>query len=404
MPYGAALPQTLSHSPRVWVLTSRRAGDNAQVLALAEALGLPFEVKEFAYKRFEFLPSVLLHTTLAGIDREQSSPLEAPWPDLVISANRRNEPIARWIKQQVPEKVRLVHVGRPWTGTDCFDLVVTTPQYRLPVRSNILHNKTPLHRVTRERLTREAQRWMGRLAHLPRPFIAVNIGGSSGPYCFDQRAAERLAREASALARACGGSLLISTSARTPAVAIDTLEENITAPACLFRWTKDARDNPYFAFLGLADSVVVTGDSISMLAEACATRKPVHIFDVGEGEHAMRPETAAAAAAGRSGFTPIAAVRRLLEPGQLKAAFYRFLMAVGPRGLTRDIRLVHGHLVDSGRAMWLGEPFPARRPIPALDCLPRAAGRVRAIMEATARPRVPAGERVQPMVTLRRSA
>jgi len=402
MPYGAALPQTVSHSPRVWVLTSQRAGDNAQVLALAEALGWRFEVKEFAYKRFEFLPSVLLHTTLAGIDAEQSSPLEAPWPDLVISANRRNEPIARWIKQQAPDKVRLVHVGRPWTGTGCLDLVVTTPQYRLPVRSNILHNKTPLHRVTRERLAREASRWTNRLAHLPRPFIAVNVGGSSGPYCFDHRAALRLAQEASALANECGGSLLISTSARTPAATIDTLEENLTARACLFRWSKDARDNPYFAFLGLADSVIVTGDSMSMLAEACATRKPVHIFDLGEGGRAMRWETAAAA--GGNGDSTIDSIRRLFEPGQLKAAIYRFLMAVAPRQLTRDIRLVHRHLIDSGRAVWLGEPFPARRPIPALDCLPRAAGRVRAMIEPSARRRVPAGERVRPIVPLSRSA
>ena len=110
---------------------------------------------------------------------------------------------------------------------------------------------------------------------------------------------------------------MLTTSA-SPLATLETLEQNITVPAHLFRWTKGANDNPYFAFLGLADTIVVTGDSMSMLAEACATRKPVYIFDLGEGERSMRPETAAAAArsarraaAGWSGRTsPLFSIRR----------------------------------------------------------------------------------------------
>jgi hypothetical protein len=380
MPHGLTSPETLTNAPRVWVLTGNKAGDNSQVLALAEALGWPFEVKRFVNRRYEFVPNMLLGTTLIGIDREQSSPLEAPWPDLVLSAGRRNEPVARWIKAQAPERVRIVHVGRPWSSLDAFDLIVTTPQYRLPVRPNVLHNQTPLHRVTAERLAREAVRWQDRLAHLPRPYVVVVVGGSSGPYSYDIRAAERLAREASALAASRGGSLLITTSARTPLPTIDAMEEHLSVPACLFRWTKDAPDNPYFAFLGLADQIIVTGDSMSMLAEACATRKPVHIFDLGEGENAMRPSTVQAAASirrARSG-------RRHIERSHVKAFLYRQLMRFGPERLGRDIRIIHTHLVDSGRAVWLGDRFPEDRPVPNLDCLGRAVSHVRAIVERAA--------------------
>ena len=299
MPHGLAPLENMIVAPRVWVLTGNKAGDNSQVLALAEALGWPFEIKQFVYKAHEIVPNLLVRTTIAGIDKQHSSPLQPPWPDLVLSAGRRNEPIARWIKRQAPESTRIVHVGRPWSSLDCFDLIVTTPQYRLPVRPNILHNKTPLHRVTNERLAREAARWQERLAHLPRPYTAVVIGGSSGPYSFDHRAAERLAREASTLAGKAGGSLLITTSARTPPATMEKLERNITVPAHLFRWSQTAQDNPYFAFLGLAETIVVTGDSMSMLAEACATRKRVYIFDLGEGERSMRPEIAEAAVAAR---------------------------------------------------------------------------------------------------------
>jgi len=268
----------------------------------------------------------------------------------------------------------------------------------------VLHNQTPLHRVTRERLEREAVRWRDRLAHLPQPYVTVVVGGSSGPYSFCTRAAERLARQASDFARQIGGSLLVTTSARTPAAAIDVMEQNIDVPAYFFRWEPNAKDNPYFAFLGLAKQIIVTGDSMSMLAEACATRKPVHIFDLGEGENAMRPATVEAAAALRQEREG----KRPLEGTHIRAFLYRQLMRFGPERLGRDIRIIHTYLVDSGRAVWLGDEFAADRPLPAMDCLSRAVGRVRALVEgratATSLPFSSFAEPVNALPALRRSA
>ena len=87
MPHGGAAPDAGPVVPQVWILMGHKAGDNAQVLALAEALEWPFAVKHFAYRRYEVVPNMALGATLAGIDRAQSSSLEAPWPDLVISAD-----------------------------------------------------------------------------------------------------------------------------------------------------------------------------------------------------------------------------------------------------------------------------------------------------------------------------
>ena len=72
---------------------------------------------------------------------------------------------------------------------------------------------------------------------------------------------------------------MVTTSPRTPEDAIDALEAALDCPNLLHRWEPDS-DNPYSAFLAASDSFVVTGDSASMLAEACTTGKPVAIFDV----------------------------------------------------------------------------------------------------------------------------
>ena len=94
---------------------------------------------------WELLVHAGARPTLAGINRSRSSALEPPWPDIVITAGRRNEPVARWIRQQSGARSRLVHVGRPWAPLENWDLIITTPQYFLPAAPNILHNRLPLH-------------------------------------------------------------------------------------------------------------------------------------------------------------------------------------------------------------------------------------------------------------------
>lgn len=91
----------------------RKAVDNTQMLALGEALGWPFEIKRLVYRKYELATNLLLGATFTGIVREKSSPLTPPWPDLIISAGRRNEPVCRWIQQQADKRVRLDKHGRP---------------------------------------------------------------------------------------------------------------------------------------------------------------------------------------------------------------------------------------------------------------------------------------------------
>ncbi len=378
MPHGMSIAPVIEHpakTPRVWLLMGHRAGDNSQVLALAESLGWSFEIKRFTYRPTELASNLLLGPTLAGVNPGKSSDLHAPWPDLIITAGRRNEPIARWIQKQASDKhVRIVHVGRTWAKPERFDLIVTTPQYRLAALPNILHNTTPLHRVTEERMHQDAKRWAPRLEHLRKPYIMVVLGGNSGPFTFDAAAGKRLAKQASAMAKSTGGSLLVTTSARTPQAARAAFEKNLSAPAYLFPWTRDAADNPYFAFLSLAQSIIVTGDSMSMLTEACATRKPVYIFDIGEGHRAMRPLSQEELAKAKK--FPIWKWGR----SHLKAFIYQLSMRLGPKRMTRDIRIVHRKLIESGRAVWLGETFPDVI-LPPVESVERAVNRVKSLFE-----------------------
>lgn len=340
--------------PVIWLIDAYRAGEQSQVRALVDALGWPFETRRLTYRKHVVLPHVLGLASLRGIDAESAAMLQAPWPDLVISSGVRNEPVCRWIRAHSGGRTRYVHVGRPWGPLSSFDLVITTPQYRVARRANVLNNTLTLHSVTPQRLAAAREQWAAVFDHLPRPRIAVIAGGDSGPFTLGPRAAGRLARQASTLARQNGGSLLVSTSSRTSDAAIAALQAAIDVPNYFYRWQPADPANPYFGMLAVADRLVVTGDSIAMLSEACATGRPVQIFDLGgmRGEHEVAIDW------------------------RLQATLYAGLLRWLWRPLSRDITLVHQQLRATNRACWLDEEFGAAV-VPAESDMERAVAAVR---------------------------
>ena len=356
---GAGPPS--ASTPRVWLVTGYRAGERSQILALAEALGWPYELKQLAYRKAGMRTALLRGVGLQGIRVEASSPLTPPWPDLVISAGMRNEPVVRWIRAQTAGRTRLVHIGRPWAKHEQFDLLITTPQYRLPERGNIIHNTGTLHRVTAERLALEADAWRAEYAHLPGPYLGVILGGNSGPYTLGENTAALIARRVSDLAEQMGASVLATSSARTPGKALQAFECNLSGPCDLYRWRpNDAAHNPYFGILALSSALVVSADSISMLSEACATGKPVYMADLAACGYPMRADS------------------RVAGDFRLGALMYSALMRFGHARLSRDLRLVHRALLEQGRVVWLGERFEGALPSPP-DDVGRVVRRVQAL-------------------------
>jgi mitochondrial fission protein ELM1 len=261
----------------VWVLADDRAGNVAQCLGVAEALGLPFVVKNVRYTRLARLPNALRGASLLGVTAETRALLCAPWPRLVVAAGRRTAPVARWIKRRCG--ARLVQIMDPGPGgRDDFDLIaVPSHDGRALAGGNVLSITGAPHRVTAATLAAGAEAWRARFAHLPRPWIGVIVGGSTRHRVFTPDMARALGQRAAALAGAAGGSVLVTTSRRTTPDAEAALLAAIPEPRYVHSWSAGG-DNPYFGFLALADALVVTGDSVSMACEACATPAPVYIF------------------------------------------------------------------------------------------------------------------------------
>ena len=258
-----------------WVLTDGKAGTRNGALGLAEAVGLPV-IDKHTHSRlpWRWLPPQLWPPGVLGVG-SGGDPLVPPWPRLLVSAGERSVGPALAIRKLSGGATCCVHIQHPRIDPEKFDLVTASAHDRL-VGPNVRNTLGALHHVTREKLAAEARKFEARYAHLPRPLVAVLIGGANRVYRFDRDAAERLANSLARICEDAGCGLLITASRRTGADNEALLRERLQgAPVEIW----DGRgDNPYFAFLGLADAIVVTSDSANMVSEACYTGKPVHVF------------------------------------------------------------------------------------------------------------------------------
>ncbi|MDB5415497.1 MAG: hypothetical protein JWR10_3832 [Rubritepida sp.] len=253
----------------MWVLEDPRAGTAAQALGIAERLGVPFRRVPLRFGRLAALP--LPWPSLAGLaDRSAFVP---PWPSLVISAGRRSAPVSRWLRAR---GARTVHAMRPGLAAADFDLLVIGAHDAPKPAPNVMVIQGAAHRLTAAALAEAAGAFPG-LAALPRPIVALLLGGPVRAENMEPAVAADIAAQAAGL----GGSVMVTTSRRTGVTAADAVAKVLHGkPHHLHRWGAEG-PNPFTAMLALADTLIVTGDSISMLSEALMTTTPLLIADPG---------------------------------------------------------------------------------------------------------------------------
>lgn len=257
----------------IWGLVDDRTGHTGQVLGVISKLGVPYALKRLEYNALSRLPTFVLGATTAHLNTTRSALLNPPFPPLVIAAGRRTLPVLRAIKKRSPA-TRTIYLMKPEVTAD-IDLIVV-PEHDHPTPSaQVFTTVAPLHAVTEEALDAARVEWGPQFAHLPRPLVGLCLGGPTKHGGFSAAEWREIIMRAQTFAGQ--GSLLITTSRRTPKEALDLCKIMIQKPHILHAWHV-GKDNPYLGILGLSDGIIVTGDSLSMCAEACVSGVPVFIY------------------------------------------------------------------------------------------------------------------------------
>ncbi|AHC73892.1 hypothetical protein P856_685 [Candidatus Endolissoclinum faulkneri L5] len=259
-----------------WVLSDDIVGKHIQCLGLAAAAGLNPIIKHIkpswllrAMPLLGQVASILPTISCGNIDKR--------WPEVIISCGRRTAGVALAIRSLASSRPFLAHIQDPHIHPRNFDMLIV-PEHDNIRGKNVITTFGSLNYQEPQQLAEAAKPWLTKVANLPSPLIAVNVGGSNKRYNFSPKAVNSFVKDLRTMSQSSRGSLLIACSRRTSeATKVALLNGLSDLPGII--WTGLGK-NPYLAFLHLCEAIVVTSDSVNMISEACSTGKPLHIATI----------------------------------------------------------------------------------------------------------------------------
>lgn len=268
----------------VWILSDGKKGTENQSVGLANAMGWknyllkPIDVK-FPWT---LLPPRLWFDPLKAVKKSKELFPDNTWPDILIAAGRICAAVAAEIRRQAQGKTFVIFIQDPYMDPKNFDVVIT-PEHDDIQGDNVIKVFGALHNVTADKLKKASSHHNNLIEYLPKPRVAVLIGGKNRHYKMTPALMEQYGSQLRHIAKRKTISYMVTGSRRTPVACLQAFKKGLgSAPA--FVWNGRG-DNPYYAFLAAADIVIVTSDSVSMVSEAMFTNKPLYVMEL-EGKSA----------------------------------------------------------------------------------------------------------------------
>lgn len=264
-----------SSTAATWILTDGHAGNQRQANALTQALGRPaidWTLSPRAPWRWAS-PRCLPGAGQAfGPEFVRA---RGARPALVIGCGRQAALATRLLRGDGCAAVQILD---PRISPKHWDLVIA-PEHDGLQGSNVVTLLGSLNPVDDLWLA-GARSAFPAFGALPGPRTALLLGGPSAHAKFDQAAFDVLATQLQTLLERESGSLLATTSRRTPVEIRARLRQRLARLPRVSWYEPGEGSNPYPGLLGWADRIVCTADSVNMLSEAAATRVPVFAFGI----------------------------------------------------------------------------------------------------------------------------
>ena len=262
----------------VWVLGDHRVGNTNQAIALAQELGLEYEVKNIKYNFLSKLPNFFLKFNPLHIKHKVMKTFKGvPYPKIIISSGRRTAPLALYLKENSGNKLQVIQIMRPDIDSKNFDLLV------LPQHDNVSQLTSNIIRIIGALSNSSTKISNGALEldkNYPevKNFIAVLVGGDTKNHKFSEFSSKLLANTLSNISNNHSCPLFFSFTRRTPEITKNLIRNMFPWPHIIYDPIDEDRPNPYYGMLGRAEFIICTGDSVSMCSEVASTGKPFYIY------------------------------------------------------------------------------------------------------------------------------
>tara|TARA_Y100001970_G_scaffold293374_1_gene439786 strand:- start:5225 stop:6175 length:951 start_codon:yes stop_codon:yes gene_type:complete len=249
------------------LLTQGMHGMISQVEGLAKALGLSYKHEKIELNKFwNFFPPKL--TPVSDFILKNKFICDSK---VIISCGRKSVIPSLLLKKRFNKEIFNIHIQDPKVDLKKFDSIVC-PDHDNLFGENVIKTKGAIHYLTRDEIQKNVKYLQPNQGE--KKIVTFILGGPNKYYSFSEKHMDRMFAKIKNMFISSKYKLIVIPSYRTP--------ENILKLA--FNYfnqdhlvIKERDKKAYLSALGLANIIIVTCDSTSMISEAAITGKPVYV-------------------------------------------------------------------------------------------------------------------------------
>ena len=249
------------------LLTQGMHGMISQVEGLAKALNLDFKHQTIKLKKFwNFVPPKLTPITTNVLSEKFICDAK-----IIISCGRKSVIPSIALKKQFGKNIFNIHIQNPKVALSNFDLVVC-PKHDDLNGENILQTTGAIQYLTEKELEENIDYLKPRIKK--EKVITFIAGGPNKYYDFNDEIIDKIFVKTKKNFINQGYQLIFIPSMRTPQRIIDKARNFFDDDQIIIQ---DIDKKAYLSSLKLANHIIVTCDSTSMISEAAMSGRPIYV-------------------------------------------------------------------------------------------------------------------------------
>ena len=249
------------------LLTEGMHGMISQVEGLAKALNLEFIHEKIELNDFWKLIPPKFTPVKSFVFRNK---IDKKF-DIIISCGRKSVIPSIFLKQKYGNRVVNIHIQDPKVSFENFDFIVS-PEHDGLNGENILTSKGAVHYLRDSELEENINYLKPKLNK--KKIVSFIIGGPTKYYSYDDIEIDNIFLKIKNNFINKNFQLIFIPSMRTPKKIIEKAKDYFDNNQIIIT---DVDKKAYLSALKLADYIVVSCDSISMISEAAITGKPIYV-------------------------------------------------------------------------------------------------------------------------------
>ena len=191
--------------------------------------------------------------------------------DIVISCGRKSVIPSLYLKKKFRKKIVNIHIQDPKVSLNNFDFVVA-PEHDGINGKNVITSKGAIHYLRNEELDENINYLKSRVNK--EKLVTLIVGGPTKYYNYHETTIREIFSRIKENFINKGFQLIFIPSMRTPQKIIDLAKNYFDKNQIIIT---EVDKKAYLSSLRLADYIVVTCDSTSMISESAMTGKPIYI-------------------------------------------------------------------------------------------------------------------------------